>query len=196
MAGAPDYFDHWTSKRRPTGLTGNGYYSFDAGSSWHVIALNSQCSAVPCIEGSAQNDFLEQDLASTTKPASQAYWRRPYFNSGVVHGGAMPSGARAFWNDLYAACANVILNGHEHNYQRYAKQDPLGQPSEMASVSSSSAREGRATTASSRRRTPITSSASDRLRRAEAPAARVGVLLGVRGLNGTVLDSGGPVPCN
>ena len=107
-AGAPGYFDYWTSKGRPTGVTGNGYYSFDLGS-WHVIALNSQCSAVPCIEGSLQNDFLEQDLASTTKSCIVAYWHHPLFNSGTVHGSAMPAGVKAFWDDLYAAGADVDL---------------------------------------------------------------------------------------
>ena len=72
------------------------------------------------------------------------------FNSGTVHGSAMPTGAKAFWDDLYAAGADIILNGHEHNYQRYAKQDPLGAGRRAtASVSSSSVREARATTGSS-----------------------------------------------
>jgi hypothetical protein len=124
--GAQGYFDYWNSKGRPTGVTGSGYYSFDVGS-WHVVALNSQCSAVPCAEGSLQNDFLEQDLASTTKSCVVAYWHHPYFNSGAIHGTAMPAGVRAFWDDLYAAGADIILNGHEHNYQRYAKQTSAGQ---------------------------------------------------------------------
>jgi hypothetical protein len=126
---AQGYFDYWTSKGRPTGVAGTGYHSFDLGS-WHVVALNSQCSVVPCAEASLQNDFLEQDLASTMKSCIVAYWHHPYFNSGTVHGSAMPSGVKAFWVDLYAAGADVILNGHEHNYQRYAKQDPSGQAAE------------------------------------------------------------------
>ena len=84
---------------------------------------------MPCAEGSPQNDFLEQDLASTSRSCIAAYWHHPLFNSGSVHGSAMPSGAKAFWGDLFAAGADIVLNGHEHNYQRYAKQDPAGQPS-------------------------------------------------------------------
>lgn len=121
--GAAGYFGYWSSKGRPTGA--GGYYSFDLGS-WHLIALNSACGQVPCREGSPQNDFLELDLASTTQPCILAYWHHPLFNSGAVHGQNAPSGARAFWDDLYAAGADLVLNGHEHNYQRYAKQDPSG----------------------------------------------------------------------
>jgi hypothetical protein len=197
MAGAPGYFDYWTSKGRPTGVTGNGYYSFDLGSSWHVIALNSQCSAVPCIEGTAQNDFLEQDLANTTKPCIVAYWHHPYFNSGVVHGGAMPSGARAFWNDLYAAGADVILNGHEHNYQRYGKQDPLGQPSEIGIREFVVGTGGKShygfleTKDTNYEFGNATDFGVLRLRLGESAYSWEFV-----GLNGTVLDAGGPVACN
>jgi hypothetical protein len=123
--GAQGYFDYWTSKGRPTGDPAAGYYSFDAGS-WRVISLNSNCTPVPCAEGTPQNDFLEQDLAATTQPCIVAYWHHPYFNSGAVHGSAAPSGAKAFLDDLYAAGADLVLNGHEHNYQRYAKQTSLG----------------------------------------------------------------------
>jgi hypothetical protein len=82
---------------------------------------------VPCAEGSAQNDFLEQDLASTTKPCFAAYWHYPLFNSGAVHGNVDMSSVRPFWDDLYAAGADIVLNGHEHNYQRYARQSPTGE---------------------------------------------------------------------
>ena len=123
--GAQGYFDYWSSKGRPTGDPAAGYYSFDAGS-WHVISLNSNCTPVPCAEGTPQNDFLEQDLAATTQPCIVAYWHHPYFNSGAGHGSAAPSGVKAFLDDLYAAGADLVLNGHEHNYQRYAKQTSLG----------------------------------------------------------------------
>jgi hypothetical protein len=124
--GARGYFDYWASKGRPTGDPANGYYSFDASPSWHLISLNSNCGVVPCAEGSPQNDWLEQDLVGTTEPCILAFWHHPYFNSGAVHGSAAPSGAKAFLDDLYAAGADLVLNGHEHNYQRYAKQTPSG----------------------------------------------------------------------
>ena len=125
VPGAQGYFDYWALKERPTGGVGAGYYVVDLGS-WRLIALNSNCSPVPCAEGTAQNDFLEQALSPPAPSCVLAYWHHPLFNSGTVHGSAMPSGVRAFWTDLYAAGADIVLNGHEHNYQRYAKQDPAG----------------------------------------------------------------------
>ena len=127
VPGAQGYFDYWASKGRPTGDLASGYYSFDLGS-WRLISLNSNCSTVPCDETFPQNDFLERDLANTSQPCIAAFWHHPYFNSGAVHGQSAPSGAKAFWDDLFAAGSDIVLNGHEHNYQRYAKQDPAGQP--------------------------------------------------------------------
>ena len=131
--GAAGYFSYWASKGRPTGGATNGYYSFDL-DSWHLISLNSSrgstdaCQEGPsCAEGSPQNNFLEQDLAATTEPCIAAYWHHPLFNSGTSHGNDNTSATRALWDDLYAAGADIILNAHEHNYQRYAKQTPTGQ---------------------------------------------------------------------
>jgi len=126
VAGAAGYYDYWASKDRPIGSGRSGYYSWDLGS-WHLIALNSNCDDVPCLDGSPQNDFLEQDLASTTQPCVLAYWHHPLFNSGETHGDSTPPGAKAFMEDLFAAGADIIVSGHEHNYQRYGKQDPNGQ---------------------------------------------------------------------
>jgi hypothetical protein len=122
---AQGYFDYWASKGRPSGGVGAGYYSFDLGS-WRVISLNSNCSLVPCLEGTPQNDFLEQAVV-TTQPCILAYWHHPLYNSGSVHGASISPGVPAFWDDLLAARADIILNGHEHNYQRYAQQDRAGQ---------------------------------------------------------------------
>ena len=124
VTGAQGYFDYWAQKGRPTGAVGAGYYSFNLGT-WHLIALNSNCSPVACLEGSAQNNFLEQDLA-TTQPCVLAFWHHPLFSSRTASGGTPLPGPKAFWDDLYAAGADIVLNGHMHYYQRYAKQDPAG----------------------------------------------------------------------
>jgi acid phosphatase type 7 len=123
VVNAQGYFDYWASKGRPTGGVGAGYYSYDIGA-WHLIALNSNCSPVKCIEGTVQNDFLEQDLANTTKSCILAYWHHPLFNAGST---SVLAGPKAFWDDLYPAGADIVLNGHLHNYQRFGKQDPGGQ---------------------------------------------------------------------
>ncbi len=105
----------------------NGYYSFDLGS-WHVVVLNSECRYVGgCGQGSPQNRWLEQDLASSNAVCTLAAFHRPRFVSertGVfVRDVTLP-----FWEDLYAAGAEVVLNGHLHLYERFHPQDPWGNP--------------------------------------------------------------------
>ena len=99
-----------------------GYYSFDIGA-WHVIALNTNnsCSIVSCSAGSPQEQWLKADLAAHPAICTLAFWHAPRFWSGVstLH-------YPALWDDLYAAGADVILNGHVHNYERFAPQDPSG----------------------------------------------------------------------
>ena len=124
--GAEGYFDYWRARGRPTGGPDAAWYSFDLGS-WHLISLDSTCG-VACAEGSAQDAFLERDLARTDAACILAFWHHPRFNSGSVHGEEAP--AAAFWQDLFAARADLVLNGHEHNYQRYAKQTPAGSPTD------------------------------------------------------------------
>ena len=152
---------------------------------------------MPCIEGSLQNDFLEQDLASTTESCIVAYWHHPLFNSGTVHGSAMPTGAQAFWDDLYAAGADVILNGHEHNYQRYAKQDPSGHapPRGIREFIVGTGGKSHYGFLDVKDANYEIGNATDfgvlRLHLAQTSYSWEFVAL-----NGTVLDSGGPVSCN
>jgi hypothetical protein len=196
VPGAQGYFDYWASKGRPTGGVGAGYYVVDMGS-WRLIALNSNCAAVPCTEGMPQNDFLELALASPTRSCILAYWHHPLFNSGTVHGSAMPSGARAFWDDLYAAGADIVLNGHEHNYQRYAKQDPAGQaaPNGIREFVVGTGGRSHYGFLDLKDANYEFGNATDfgvlRLRLGESSYSWEFVAL-----NGAVLDSGGPVSCN
>jgi hypothetical protein len=196
VPGALGYFDYWALKGRPTGGIGAGFYVADIGS-WHLIALNSNCSPVPCSEGTAQNDFLEAALAPPTPSCILAYWHHPLFNSGVVHGASMPSGARAFWDDLYSAGADIVLNGHEHNYQRYAKQDPAGQAVANGVREFVVGTGGKSHYALLDVKDPNyeVGNATDfgvlRLRLGESSYSWEFVAS-----NGAVLDSGGPVPCN
>jgi len=98
------------------------YYSYDLGN-WHLISLNGEISHSP---GSAQELFLQSDLATNTAAKCiLAYWHEPRFTSGSVHGDN--TSFDAFWQDLYAAKADVVLNGHNHNYERFALQNPQAQ---------------------------------------------------------------------
>jgi hypothetical protein len=101
------------------------YYSFDLGA-WHIIALNSECSfAGGCQKGSAQERWLKADLREHPSLCTLAYWHRPRFSSGG-HGNSLKYDR--FWRDLHAAGVDVVLNGHDHNYERFAPQSPDAEP--------------------------------------------------------------------
>jgi hypothetical protein len=103
----------------------NGYYSFDLGS-WHVVVLNSVCGRVGgCDEGSPQNDWLEQDLASSTAACTLAVAHHPRFAS-RKSGNFASDRTLPFWQDLYADGAEIILGGNSHFYERFLPQDPAG----------------------------------------------------------------------
>ena len=113
-SGARGYFDYFGA-RAPA-----EYYSFDLGT-WHVISLNSEVSIS---SGSAQETWLRADLAAHPSECILAYWHRPRFSSGSRHGSS--SRFVPLWSALLAAGADVVLNGHEHNYERFARQDANG----------------------------------------------------------------------
>lgn len=103
----------------------NGYYSYDF-AGWHFVVLNSECAKVGgCGEGSLQNNWLEADLAATTEACTIAYWHRPLFFS-KAGSSQVSSTFRPFWDDLYAASAEIVLTGHSHWYERFNPQTPAG----------------------------------------------------------------------
>ncbi len=113
-----------TSARRPA-IPAKGYYSFDLGG-WHLVALNSNCSAVGgCGTGSPQEQWLRADLAAHPATCTLAFWHHPRFSSGL-HGS--DSTYTAFWQALYDANADVVLVGHDHDYERFAPQDGERRP--------------------------------------------------------------------
>jgi acid phosphatase type 7 len=62
-------------------------------------------------------------LSSHPATCTLAYWHQPLFTSGQQ---GADTGMRTFWQDLYNAGADVVLNGHDHDYERFAPQDPNG----------------------------------------------------------------------
>jgi alkaline phosphatase len=107
------------------GRTGDwGHYSLDLGA-WHIVVLNAQCGIGEqnCRTGSPQEVWLKADLAATRQKCIMALWHQPLFTSGNE---APFKTARSFWTDLYKYKADVILNGHNHIYERYFPQDPNG----------------------------------------------------------------------
>jgi acid phosphatase type 7 len=121
-ADASGYYGFFGSR---AGQPGKGWYSFDLGG-WHLIALNSNCDAVGgCQPGSEQERWLRADLAAHPARCTLAFWHHPRFSSGTTHGSNRT--VDGLWLALYEAGAEVVLVGHEHNYERFAPLDPLGQ---------------------------------------------------------------------
>lgn len=123
VAGAVDYLNYFCATAASCSFPGGSpqrYYSYDLGA-WHIVALDSEADTAA---GSTQLQWLQADLAATTKRCVLAYWHKPLFSSGTTHGGAAT--VKPFWDLLYAAKADVVLAGHEHHYERFAKQSPAG----------------------------------------------------------------------
>ena len=126
--GAGPYFDYWGDA---AGDRTKGYYSFDIGS-WHIVALNSNCSdAGGCSKGSPMEQWLRGDLAAHPSRCLLAMWHHPRFYSPS----RQPTTSRleatdkkmsAFWVALMEAGADVVLAGHRHIYERFARQDSEG----------------------------------------------------------------------
>ncbi len=98
-------------------LPPNGWYSYSLGA-WHVIVLNSNCSRVGgCEKGSPQWRWLAADLAAHPSRCTLAYWHHPRFSSGL-HGS--DTTYAPFWDLLARAKADLVLQGHDHHYERLA----------------------------------------------------------------------------
>ena len=119
-SGAP-YFEYFGPRAGPSG---RGYYSYDFGG-WHVVSLNSEVyfEVSDPSEAKRQEDWLRQDLKDHPSLCTLAYFHRPLFSSGT-HGGAQE--VRELWNIMYNAGVDVVLNGHEHHYERFMPQNPGG----------------------------------------------------------------------
>jgi hypothetical protein len=124
--GARGYFEYFGEA---AGDPEEGYYSYELGS-WHIVALNSNCgeAQIRCSPSSTQVRWLEEDLAVNADEeegeCTLAYMHHPRFSSGEEHGSYET--VEPMWEALYEAEADVVLSGHEHNYERFAPQDPSG----------------------------------------------------------------------
>jgi hypothetical protein len=119
-AGGSAYYDYFGTL---AGDRNKGYYSYSRGA-WHIVVINSNCSAVGgCSVGSPQEKWLRANLKATTRRCTLAYWHHPLFSSG---GHGAESQMRPIWDDLYRAHAEIVLGGHDHDYERFAPQTPAG----------------------------------------------------------------------
>jgi hypothetical protein len=121
--GDAAYFSYFGAAAGPKP---GGYYSYNVGSSWHIIVLNAECSeGSGCTATSPQTNWLASDLAANTKPCVMAVWHQPRFTSGRH---TNDTTYVPWWNLLYQYKADLVMNGHNHNYERF---NPIN-PSEQA----------------------------------------------------------------
>jgi beta-glucanase (GH16 family) len=121
---AEGFFNYFGSRAGPRA---KGWYSFDLGS-WHVIGLNSSggCNPVLCGPDSEQYQWLREDLAAHPSGCTLAFWHHPRWSEGAYKPGS--SAVAPLWDLLYDQGVALIVNGHDHNYQRFAPLDKTGAP--------------------------------------------------------------------
>jgi len=126
-AGAVGYGRYFGDRAH---LSTGGWYSVDLGATWHVVVLNSNCDEVDCRTGSAQERWLRADLAASTRPCTIGVWHHPMFSSGERY--SVDTDIRPLWKALADDGAELVLNGHEHAFERFHRQtidgvvDPTG----------------------------------------------------------------------
>jgi hypothetical protein len=115
-SGAAGYFRYFGAAAGDS----RGDYAWTLGG-WRLIALNAECGhAGGCGSSSPQATFLKSQLGLAQ--CTLAYWHQPYYK-----GTSRPASSyKAFWDILYSGNADVVLNGHLHNYSRFAPQDAGG----------------------------------------------------------------------
>ena len=130
---APGNHEYYTPNADPyykyfgpaAGVVGKGYYSYDV-AKWHVIVINSELFANPIFTDSARKEQLEwvaQDLKDHKALCTIAYWHNPRWSSGW-HGS--DERFNALWQVLHDRGVDLVLNGHDHDYERFAPQTPDG----------------------------------------------------------------------
>jgi hypothetical protein len=114
---AAGYFGYFGAEAGPAG---RGYYSYDLGD-WHIVSLNSN---IDMSAGSPEETWLRKDLSASAKPCTLAYWHAPLFTSGEVH--PPDPATRPLFKALYDHGAEVVVWGHNHQYERFAPMNPAG----------------------------------------------------------------------
>lgn len=117
------YVDYWGQP--PTGT--QWWYSIDV-AGWHILSLNTNClDAGGCQASptpSAQYTWLQNDLQAHPNPCTLAFYHEPLWDIGPE--GATPPNIADIWNLLAAKRVKLVLNGHDHNYQRWKPLDGAG----------------------------------------------------------------------
>lgn len=113
-AGAAGYIQYFNNPP--------AYYAYNLGT-WRIYALNSEINVSAT---SSQATWLKNDLAAHPSLCALAYWHKPRWSSGWNHGS--DPGLQALWQTLYNAKAELVINGHDHIYERFAEMNASGSP--------------------------------------------------------------------
>jgi hypothetical protein len=113
-SGASAYFNYFNNIP--------SYYAYDLGS-WRIYALNSE---IDISATSAEVQWLKADLAANPRQCVLAYWHEPRWSSGKTHGSSTK--VNILWQTLYNAGAELVINGHEHDYERFTQMNANGNP--------------------------------------------------------------------
>jgi len=125
--GARGYFDYFNGAGVDSGRAGSrrrGWYSFDLGA-WHVVSLNSNCDQISggCGSRSPQARWLRDDLAAHPAKCTLAFWHNARFSSG---GHGDDRSMRDLWPILQEFDVDLVLQGHDHDYERLAPLNASG----------------------------------------------------------------------
>jgi len=127
--GALPYFQYFGARAGEGGFR-TGYYSFNLGN-WHVVALNSPLQASGGID---QMMWLKEDLQNSNAKCTLAIWHYPVFTSGPSNGSPESRVMREAWQVLFDAGADLIVNGHDHLYERFAPQSADGRRNDATGI--------------------------------------------------------------
>jgi alkaline phosphatase len=106
----------------PVTLSTHQSYSFDKGA-WHFIAIDDSCYRETLIcSTSALLAWVKADLAAHPSKCTLAYWHQAYFTSTADH--APFQEMQPVVQALYDSGVDVVLQAHNHNYERFAPQTP------------------------------------------------------------------------
>ena len=180
------YFDYWNNVPN--------YYSFNAGG-WHFISLNSNSARIGVSSTSAQYAWLQQDLTANSLPCTIVYYHHPYFNIG-------PEGPKTVMVDIWKLMAQhnvtMVLNGHDHDYQRWKALDANGNLSStgITEFVAGGGGHGVQTIATTDSRVAYSNSSNPAaLGALRLSLSSSGASFSYRSINGSTLDSG-TVPCS
>jgi hypothetical protein len=122
---ASGYFEYFGRHAavNPNGVARRaGYYSFRLGD-WHLVALNTRMGEDPSRE---QVRWFRRDLARDRHRCELAYWHHPRWSSASEHG--PDTDMQRLWATAVRGGVDVVLNGHEHVYERFSRLRAHGRP--------------------------------------------------------------------